>query len=93
MHKHVTLIVGTKTLKMFVNIYRNRFNDVLVGTVPMEEFMEMEETLMEENENNMGRFGFLKVDDNTISLLVSYFLFSPLQVCFEGGNLGYTNLR
>ncbi len=59
----------------------------------MDEFMEMEETLMEENENNMGKIGFSKVDDNTISLLVSYFLFSPLQVCFKGGNLGYTNLR
>jgi hypothetical protein len=78
---------------MFVNIYRNWFNDVWVGTMPMEEFMEMEETLMEENENNMGKIGFSKVDDNTISLLVSYFLFSPLQVCFKGDNLGYTNLN
>jgi hypothetical protein len=59
----------------------------------MEKFMEMEETLMEGNENNMGKIGFLKVDDNTISLLISYFLFSPLQVCFEGGNLSYSNLR
>ncbi len=54
--------------------------------------MEMEETLMEENENNMGKIGFSKVYDNTITLLISYFLFSPLQVCFKGGNLGYTNL-
>ncbi len=54
----------------------------------MEEFMEMEETLMKENENNMGKTRFSKVNDNTINLLVSYFLFNPLQVCFEG----YTNL-
>lgn len=93
MHKHVTLIVGINTLKMFGNIYRNWFDDVWAGTMSMEEFMEMDETLMEENENNMGKIGFLKVDDNTISLLVSYFLFNPLQVCFEGGNLGYINLR
>jgi hypothetical protein len=68
---------------MLVNIYRNWFDDIQAGTMSMGEFMEMEETLMEENENNMGKIGFL----------VSYFLFSPLQVCFKGGNLGYTNLR
>lgn len=77
---------------MLVKIYRNWLDDVREGTMSIE-FMEMEQTFMEENENNMGKIGFSKVDDNTISLLVSYFLFSPLQVCFKDGNLGYTNLR
>jgi hypothetical protein len=34
--------------------------------------MEMKETLMEENKNNMDKIGLLEVDDNTIKLLVSY---------------------
>jgi hypothetical protein len=34
----------------------------------MEKFMEMEETLMEKNENNMGKIGLLEVDDNIVRL-------------------------
>jgi hypothetical protein len=34
----------------------------------MEELMEMGKTLMEENEDNMGKIGLLEVDDNTIRL-------------------------
>ncbi len=34
----------------------------------MEEFMEMEETLMEKNENNMGKLGLFEVDDNIVKL-------------------------
>ncbi len=30
--------------------------------------MEMEETLMEKNENNMGKIGLLEVDDNIVRL-------------------------
>ncbi len=35
-------------------------------------FMEMEETLMEENKNSMDKIGLLEMDDNTIKLQVSY---------------------
>ncbi len=38
----------------------------------LKKFMEMKETLMEENKNNMDKIGLLEVDDNTIKLLVSY---------------------
>jgi hypothetical protein len=31
-------------------------------------FMEMEETLMEDNTNSMDKIGLLEVDDNTIKL-------------------------
>jgi hypothetical protein len=31
-------------------------------------FMEMEETLMEDNKNSMDKIGLLEVDDNTIKL-------------------------
>jgi hypothetical protein len=34
----------------------------------MEELMEVEKTLMEENEDNTGKIGLLEVDDNTIRL-------------------------
>jgi hypothetical protein len=34
----------------------------------MEKFKEMEKTLMEGNEDNMGKIGLLEVDDNTIRL-------------------------
>jgi hypothetical protein len=34
----------------------------------MEEFMEMEKTLMEKNEDNMGKIGLLEVDDNIFRL-------------------------
>jgi len=34
----------------------------------MEKLMEMGKKLIEENENNMFKIGFLEVDDNTIRL-------------------------
>jgi hypothetical protein len=34
----------------------------------MEELMEVEKTLMEESEDNMGKTGLFEVDDNTIRL-------------------------
>jgi hypothetical protein len=34
----------------------------------MEDFMEMEGMLMEENEDDMGKIGFLEVDDNIVKL-------------------------
>jgi hypothetical protein len=34
----------------------------------MEEFMEMEKTLIEKNENNIGKIGLLEVDDNIFRL-------------------------
>jgi len=34
----------------------------------MEEFMEMEKTLIEKNEDNIGKIGLLEVDDNIFRL-------------------------
>jgi hypothetical protein len=34
----------------------------------MEELMEIEKKIIEENENNMFKIGFLEVDDNAIRL-------------------------
>lgn len=58
---------------MFVNIFKNQPNDVQVGTMYMEEFMKMEETLMEENENGICKIKLLE-DDNIAKLQVFYYL-------------------
>jgi hypothetical protein len=53
---------------MLVNIYKNWPNDAWACTMSMEDFMEMEGMLMEENENDMGKIGLLKMDDNIVRL-------------------------
>jgi hypothetical protein len=39
-----------------------------VGTMSMKKFMEIESTLVEENENGMGKIKLLEMDDNTNGL-------------------------
>ncbi len=53
---------------MLVSIYKDQPDHAPVGTMSMEDFMEMEGMLMEENENDMGKIGLLEVDDNIVRL-------------------------
>jgi hypothetical protein len=49
---------------MLINIYKNWPSDACVGGSPsMENFMEMEEILMDENEDVIASFGFLELDE------------------------------
>jgi hypothetical protein len=53
---------------MLVNIYKNWLDDAKVGTMSMEDVIEIENTLVEENENGMGKIKLLEMDDNTNGL-------------------------
>jgi hypothetical protein len=55
-------------MEILVNIYKNWLDDVKVGTMSMEEFMEIENNLVEENENGMGKIRLLEMDDKTSGL-------------------------
>ncbi len=56
--------LGTKNLEMFINIYKNWPKDARVGcSLSMHKFMEMEETLMAENEEVIPSFGPLEMDE------------------------------
>jgi hypothetical protein len=49
---------------MIVNIYKNWPKDARVGgSLSMKKFMEMEETLMYENEEVIASLGLLEVDE------------------------------
>jgi hypothetical protein len=55
-------------MEMLVNIYKNWLDDAKVGTMSMEKFMEIENILVEENKNGMGKIRLLEMDDNTNGL-------------------------
>jgi hypothetical protein len=56
--------LGTENLEMFISIYKNWPENVRVGgSLSMQKFMEMEETLMDENEEVIASLGLLKVDE------------------------------
>ncbi len=48
---------------MLISIYKNWPEDVRVGGSPMQKFMKMEETLMDENEEVIVSLGLLEVDE------------------------------
>ncbi len=49
---------------MLINIYKNWPNDARVsGFSSMDKFMEMEETLMDENEEVVASLGLLDIDE------------------------------
>jgi len=51
-------------LEMLINIYKNWFDDVCVGgSSSIDKFMEMEETLMDENEEVIASFRLLDIDE------------------------------
>jgi hypothetical protein len=51
-------------LEMLINIYKNWFDDVRVGgSSSIDKFMEMEETLMDENEEVIASFRLLDIDE------------------------------
>jgi hypothetical protein len=54
-----------ENFEMFISIYKNWPKDARVGgSLSMQKFMEMEETLMDENENVIASLGLLKVDEH-----------------------------
>ncbi len=48
-------------LEMFINIYKNDAH--VNGFSSMDKFMEMEETLMDDNEEVITSLGFLDIDE------------------------------
>jgi len=51
-------------LEMLINIYKNWLDDAHVGgSSSMDKFMEMEETLMDENEKFITSLGLLDIDE------------------------------
>jgi hypothetical protein len=56
--------LGIDNLEMFINIYKNWPEDVRVGgSLSMEKFMAMEETLMDENDKIIASLCLLEVDE------------------------------
>jgi hypothetical protein len=62
----VTLPTRHKKIGDACEHHKNYPNDVQASTMSMEEFMEIEKTLMEKNEDNMGKIRLLEVDDNIV---------------------------
>jgi hypothetical protein len=59
---------GMDNLEMFINIYKHWPNDVHVGDVPsIKKFIEMEETLMNENDDVIASLGLLELDESNIN--------------------------
>jgi hypothetical protein len=57
--------LGMKNLEMLISIYKNWPENVRVGgSLSMQKFMEMEETLMDNNEEVIESLGLLEVDEN-----------------------------
>ncbi len=53
-----------ENLEMLINIYKNWPDDARVGgSSSMDKFMEMEETLMDENEEVITSLGLLDIDE------------------------------
>jgi hypothetical protein len=56
--------LGTKNLEMLISIYKNWPKDARVGgSLSMQKFMEMEETLIDKNEKIISSLGLLEVDE------------------------------
>lgn len=55
--------LGMDNLEMLIIIYTNWPSDACVNIFPWK-FMEMEETLMDENEDVIASFKFLDMDEN-----------------------------
>ncbi len=56
--------LGTEHLEMFISIYKSWPKDAKVGgSLSMQKFMEMEETIMDENEKVIASLGLFKVDE------------------------------
>jgi hypothetical protein len=53
-----------KNFETIINIYKNWPEDAKVGgSLSMQKFMEMEESLMDNNEEVIGSLGLLEVDE------------------------------
>ncbi len=48
-------------------VLQNWLGGVWTRTMSLKKFMEMEETLMEENKNSMDKIGLLEVDDTPLN--------------------------
>jgi hypothetical protein len=69
-------------VEMLINIYKNRYDDALVGGFSsMEKFMVMEETLMDENEDVIASLGLLELNESNNMVYVSFISFF-LFFCF-----------
>ncbi len=56
--------LGMDNLEMLINIHKNWPNDAHVGgSSSMDKFMEMEETLMDENEEVIASLGLLDINE------------------------------
>ncbi len=56
--------LGMENFEMLINIYKNWPKDARVGgSLSMQKFMEIEETLMDENEKVIASLGLLEVDE------------------------------
>jgi hypothetical protein len=61
--------LGIKNLEMFISIYKNWPNHACVeGLASMEQFMDMEEALMEQNEGLIDQVGLLDIRENGTKL-------------------------
>jgi len=57
--------LGIKNLEMFISIYKNWPNDACVeGLASMEQFMDMKEAFMEQNEGFIDQVGLLDIREN-----------------------------
>ncbi len=62
--QHFQLNMGN--LEMFINMYKNWLDHTHIGGSPlMENFMEMEKTSMDENEDVIASLQFLELDENS----------------------------
>jgi len=52
-----------ENLEILISIYKNCPEDARIGGSPMQKFMKMEETLMDENEEVIASLGLLEVDE------------------------------
>lgn len=67
---------------MLINTYNNQPNDIVDGLASMEQFMEMQDSLMKENENIIVKFGLLELEESNNRLQVNV-CFCILQVLFS----------
>jgi hypothetical protein len=74
-----------KNLEMFISIYKNWPENVRVGgSLSMQKFMEMEETLMDNNEEVIESLSLLEVDENQnkVSGLGMFYFYFAFQCLF-----------
>jgi hypothetical protein len=89
MHKYVTFSIKHKKMEILVNIYKNWLDDVKVGTMSMEEFMEIENNLVEEMKMVWVKLGFWKWMIRLMDFKTCCFVFGFFKAYSEGGSLGY----